>query len=58
MAWLFISFIFIMVYFILHMFVSVIIQKFQKENEKFEGTDLLNEQQKEWTLAIRFMLEA
>ena len=42
-ALLYVFFIFIMVYFILHMFVSVIIQKFQEESEKFEGTHLLNE---------------
>ena len=54
----YIVFIFIMVFFVLHMFVSVIIEKFQQETDKFEGTWLLNDKQKDWTLAIRFMLEA
>ena len=57
MAILYVAFIFIMVFFVLNLFISVIVSKFTEEKAKSEGTMGLSEEQKEWVKIQRFLVE-
>lgn len=47
-AWLFIVFIFIQTFFIMNLFVSVIIEKFNEEIKRRQGSNEFTDAQKEW----------
>jgi voltage-dependent calcium channel len=48
MQLIYIVFIFISTFFVMNLFISVIVNKFQEEKEKTEGTAGLSDDQKEW----------
>jgi hypothetical protein len=47
-ALLFIAFIFIQAFFVLNLFVSVIVDKFNEEIKRRQGSHTFSEEQKEW----------
>jgi len=57
MALLFIFFIFITTFFVMNLFISVIVSKFNEEKQKTEGSADLSEEQKEWVKMQRYMVE-
>jgi hypothetical protein len=57
-ALLFISFIFIQAFFVLNLFVSVIVDKFNEEIKRRQGSHTFSEEQKEWVKIQRIMLNA
>jgi preprotein translocase subunit SecG len=57
MALLYIMFIFITCFFVMNLFISVIVSKFNEEKAKSEGTAGLSEEQKEWVKIQRFLVE-
>ena len=56
LAILFVVFIFITTFFVMNLFVSVIVDKFNDEIKKKEGSDKFSEEQKEWVKMQRIML--
>ena len=57
MALLYIMFIFITCLFVMNLFISVIVSKFNEEKARSEGTAGLSEEQKEWVKIQRFLVE-
>ena len=57
MALLYIMFIFITCFFVMNLFISVIVSKFNEEKARSEGTAGLSEEQKEWVKIQRFLVE-
>jgi len=57
-ALLFIVFIFITTFFVLNLFVSVIVDKFNEEIRRKEGSDSFTDEQKEWVKMQRIMVTA
>ena len=55
-ALLFISFIFISTFFEMNLFVSVIVDKFNEEIKRRQGSDNFSDEQKEWVKMQRLML--
>ena len=54
----FVCFIFITSFFILNLFISVIVSKFNEQKTKMEGMANLNDEQKEWVKIQRYMVDA
>jgi Ion transport protein len=55
-ALLFIAFIFIQTFFVMNLFVSVIVDKFNEEIKRRQGSNTFTEEQKEWVKMQRIML--
>lgn len=55
-AVLFVVFIFITTFFVMNLFISVIVDKFNEEIRKKEGSHNFSEEQKEWVKMQRIML--
>jgi voltage-dependent calcium channel len=56
MALLFVAFIFITTFFVMNLFISVIVDKFNEEIRKREGSHNFSEEQKEWVKMQRIMV--
>ena len=56
MAFLFVAYIFVTTFFIMNLFISVIIDKFNEEIRKREGSHSFSEEQKEWVKMQRIMV--
>ena len=57
MAILYIIFIFVTTFFVMNLFISVIVSKFNEEKMKTEGSAGLSEEQREWVKIQRYMVE-
>ena len=57
LALLYISFIFITTFFVMNLFISVIVSKFNEQKQKTEGISGLTDEQKEWVKIQRYLVD-